>query len=93
MIVGIKGEVQSARAVAGLSGFFSSAQRVASVRSYKPFERSGIAVTASFNDEVSIVPPEQWAEANVSFPEIQNMETLKIGLKRTACLAHVPNIL
>jgi hypothetical protein len=59
-------------------------------RRFKPFERDGTPVRATFTDYVAIVPPEEWASPRVPFPAIQDWSTLRIRLQRTACYGTCP---
>lgn len=91
VIVDATGAVESAKAVAGPAQFFAEAEGIEERRSFKPFMRNGAGVRASFSDYISIVPPEQWAETYVPFPEIKDWSSLRIKLKRTACFGSCPD--
>jgi len=84
------GNVEEAQPIAGPPEFFDEAIQIELKRKFKPFEQNGVAVRAAFNDYVQILPPEQWLDKNVPFPEIKNWSTLKIRLERTPCLGGCP---
>ncbi|MBV8553097.1 MAG: ankyrin repeat domain-containing protein [Acidobacteriaceae bacterium] len=59
-------------------------------RHFRPFERAGQAVRATFTDIVLIYPPEEWVTPRVSFPDIENWNSLRIRLERLACYGPCP---
>jgi ankyrin repeat protein len=91
VIVDATGAVESAKAVAGPAQFFAEAEGIEERRTFEPFVRNGVAVRVAFSDYISIVPPEQWAETYVPFPEIKDWNSLRIKLKRTACYGSCPD--
>ena len=91
VIVDAAGNVESAQAVNGPSEFFTQAEAIEYKRKFKPFEKNGEPIRASLEDYVSIVPPEQWAETSVPFPEIKDWNSLRIHLKRTSCYGSCPD--
>ena len=90
VIVDTNGSVESVRAVRGLEEFYKQAETLEAKRKFRPFERNGAPVRATFSDTVSIVPPEQWAEPRQAFPDIQNLNSLRIQLKRSNCYGPCP---
>ena len=58
---------------------------------YKLFERDGRAVSAIFEDNVEVLPPELKPEHHVSFPEIKNWDSVVLKLRRTGCLGSCPS--
>jgi hypothetical protein len=74
----------------GPEEFREEAERIEMRRRFKPFERDGTPVRATFTDYVAIVPPEEWASPRVPFPAIQDWSTLRIRLQRTACYGTCP---
>jgi hypothetical protein len=85
VIVDTRGNVESARAADGPREFFKNAEKIETKRKFKPFEKDGVAVRATFEDTVSIVPLEQWATPRVSFPHINEWKSLRMGLERWSC--------
>lgn len=85
------GNVESAKGIAGPAEFFTEAEGIEARQVFKPFERDGKAVRASFSDYRSIVPPEEWADTKVPFPEIKDWNTLKMRLTRTTCYGPCPS--
>jgi ankyrin repeat protein len=91
VIVSVGGEVESAHAVDGPAKFFSIAESIERDRLFKPFEQDGVPVRALIKDWVQIVPPEQWADRKVPFPDIKNLSTLRMSLTRTVCYGSCPS--
>jgi ankyrin repeat protein len=91
VIVSAGGNIESVHAVDGPKRFFSEAESIERERQFIPFERDGVAVRARIRDWVQIVPPEQWAEVKVPFPEVKNLSTLRMSLTRTACFGPCPS--
>lgn len=58
---------------------------------YRPFERNGDAVSATFEEVVPCVPPEMLPGPHVSFPEIHNWNSLRMSLERTRCFGTCPS--
>jgi ankyrin repeat protein len=90
VIVSAGGNVESVHAVDGPRKFFSEAESIERERQFKPFEQDGGPVRARIRDWVQIVPPEQWAQTRVAFPEIKDLNTLRMSLRRTACFGSCP---
>ncbi len=90
VVVDAEGRVESAHAIKGPQQFFEQAEEIEAKRKFKPFQKDGEAVRAAFQDYVSIVPPEKWAETRVPFPEIKDWNSLRMGLKRTRCFGACP---
>lgn len=67
-------------------------QAEAEVRSlhYRPFERNGHAVSATFEQGVPIIPPEMLPGPHVNFPQIHDWNSLRMSLERTGCLGTCP---
>jgi len=84
------GNVDSALAIDGPEEFREKAVEIEKRQRFKPFERNGAAVQATFEDYVFVVPPEQWATPRVPFPPIQDWNTLRIKLTRTGCYGVCP---
>lgn len=57
---------------------------------YRPFERSGQAVEATFEEEVPIVPQEMRPTAHVEFPAVRDWGSLQMSLSRTGCFGACP---
>jgi ankyrin repeat protein len=90
VIVSTGGNVESVHAVDGPRKFFSEAESIERERQFRPFEQDGGPVRARIRDWVQIVPPERWAQTKVAFPEIKNLNTLRMSLSRTACFGSCP---
>jgi ankyrin repeat protein len=90
-IVSAGGNVESAHALEGPKRFFSEAESIERERQFIPFEQDGVVVRARITDWVQIVPPEQWAEVKVPFPEVKNLRTLRMSLQRTTCYGSCPS--
>jgi hypothetical protein len=85
VIVTPLGKVESAIAVSGPKEFYAQAEALELKREFKPFIKNGIAVPASIEDYISILPPVQWAAKKAPFPEIKDWNSLRIKLQRTVC--------
>lgn len=59
-------------------------------RKYKPFEKDGKPVAATFTDHVRILPPEDLPTVHVPFPQIKDLKSLRITLERTTCFGSCP---
>lgn len=91
VIVDTSGQVESAQAISGPLAFFSQAEEIERNRRFKPFQRDGMPVRASFDDGVAIASAERWADTEVPFPQINDWNTLVIRLKRTRCYGPCPS--
>jgi len=58
---------------------------------FRPFERGGHAVAASFEDRVMVLPPELLPTTHIPFPPIRDWNSLRITLKRTTCFGTCPS--
>jgi ankyrin repeat protein len=90
VIVSVGGNVESAHAIDGPKKFFSEAELIERDRQFKPFEQDGIAVRSLIKDWVEIVPLEEWSKTRVPFPEVKDMNTLRMSLTRTSCFGSCP---
>jgi len=59
-------------------------------RTYIPFQRNGEVTPATFQDYVFFLPPERLPSVHRPFPEINDWNTLRIGLKRGTCFGSCP---
>ena len=69
------------------------AQAEAMVRSlhFKPFERAGHPVSVTFDQNVTLLPPELNATQRVPFPKVKDWKTVKITLARSGCFGSCPS--
>lgn len=58
---------------------------------YRPFERNGHAVSATFEEDVPCVPPEMLPGPHANFPDIHNWNSLRMSLERTRCFGTCPS--
>ena len=77
------GAVTSVRVAYGPEESHEAAVALAKTWRYKPFERDGQTVLATFTDFVSILPPERAVTGRVPFPVAHDWATVKITLNRT----------
>jgi ankyrin repeat protein len=91
VVVDAEGNVESAQPVSGPAEFFTQAEDIEYKRKFKPFARDGIPVRASLEDYVSILPPEEWLETSVPFPDVKDWNSLRMRLKRTSCYGACPD--
>jgi ankyrin repeat protein len=73
------------------AALFEQAESMVRALHFKPFERRGKPVYATFTTHVSLLPPELKPSAHVPFPKIKDWNTLKITLQRTGCLGACPD--
>ena len=52
---------------------------------YKPFQRKGKMMPATFTEYISILPPELPVRTDAPFPAVSNWTSMKITLERTTC--------
>jgi ankyrin repeat protein len=57
---------------------------------YRPFERDGHSVWATFTERVRVLPPELKPSVHIPFPEIRDWKTPVMTLTRTSCLGRCP---
>jgi Domain of unknown function (DUF6438)/Gram-negative bacterial TonB protein C-terminal len=88
--VDASGQVLVVEAVRGPDEFRQAAIDEAKTWTYRPFQRNGRAVPAKFNDYVRLCPPERLPSTHVPFPEIQDWNSLRMTLQRTACFGSCP---
>jgi len=58
---------------------------------YRPFERDGHGVWATFTEPIAVLPPELKPSVNVPFPEVRDWNTVVMTLGRTSCLGSCPD--
>jgi hypothetical protein len=93
LTVAADGSVTSAIAREGDRRYYDAAARAALDWTYKPFLRDGTPVSVTFSEYVRIVPPERRPATHTPFPEIEDWNSLKISLERTACFGMCPDYL
>src|ERR1700722_12611777 len=90
--VDVHGDVISAVADKSASADLQSrAEAAVKNPHFRPFERGGHAVVASFEDRVIVLPPELLPKRHVSFPTIRDWNSLRMTIKRTACFGTCPS--
>jgi hypothetical protein len=90
MTVDVSGRVLAVEATQGPDQFREAAIAEAKTWTYKPFERDGKAVPAKFIDYVRLLPQEKLPSIHVPFPEIQDWNSLRMTLRRSACFGTCP---
>src|SRR5438445_1297015 len=58
---------------------------------FRPFERGGHAVVASFEHRVIVLPPELVPKRHVPFPTIRDRNSLRMTIRRTTCFGTCPS--
>ncbi len=93
VIVSADGIVSSARAAPQdvPSKLQKQAEAVVDKMHYRPFERDGHPIWASFEEHVAVLPPELIPTSHVPFPEVNDLKSVVIGLARTGCLGACPS--
>lgn len=69
----------------------SRAESAAKTLQFKPFERNGHAVVASFEDRIAVLPPELTPTKRMPFPEIHNWNSIRMTLERSTCFGTCPS--
>jgi hypothetical protein len=57
---------------------------------YRPFERDGRPVNASFDEQIGVLPPELLLKRHVPFPIIRDWDSIRITLMRIGCFGRCP---
>jgi hypothetical protein len=84
------GAVTSVKVTEGPEEFRDAAVALAKSWRYRPFDRDGQPVPATFTDFVSILPLELGVRGYESFPAVRDWASVKITLERTRCLGSCP---
>jgi ankyrin repeat protein len=58
---------------------------------YRPFERDGHPIWATFAEGVAVLPPELRPLRHIPFPEVRDWKTVVMTLTRTGCLGSCPS--
>jgi hypothetical protein len=90
VVVTPTGTVTGVTQTSGDSRWSERANALAKTWRFKPFHSHGRAVYAMFSTVLDIVPPERRPEQHISFPEINDWNSLRITLHRTACRGSCP---
>jgi hypothetical protein len=90
VVVDAAGAVVTVDVIQGPSEFREAAIAEAKTWTYKPFERNGKAVRANFSEYIRLLPPEKLPSTHVPFPEIQDWNSLRMTLRRSACFGACP---
>jgi ankyrin repeat protein len=90
--VDVDGNVISAIADKSVSADLQSRSEAAAKNlHFRPFERGGHAVVASFEHRVIVLPPELLPKTHIPFPTIRDWNSLRMTLKRTTCFGTCPS--
>jgi len=89
VVVTPAGTVASANASSRNEQWQEEAAALAMTWRFVPFQRKGSAIYTIFHSVIHIVPPEKRPEQHISFPEINNWNSLRITLQRN-CLGSCP---
>ena len=96
IVVSPNGRVESAKFIGnitlgGNSTFKAEeAQAIELARTFRPWLLDGKPIRARVDDYVQLLPPEQWADTRIPFPEITDLSTVSISLTRSACFGSCP---
>lgn len=92
MTVGIDGSVLSAIPMGACdSTYCQQASQAALQCRFRPFERNGKPVKATFPFFVAIVPADRRLAERVAFPDVVNWSSVRMTLERTRCAAKCPS--
>jgi ankyrin repeat protein len=69
----------------------SQAEAAVGKMRYRPFERDGGRIWATFEEQVLVLPPELKPLWHVPFPEVHDWKTVVVRLTRTGCLGACPS--
>jgi hypothetical protein len=83
VVVTPTGTVASATPFTRHEQWYQKAEARAMTWRFVPFRRQGSAIYATFSFVVRIVPPEKRPEQHISFPEINDWNSLRITLSRS----------
>src|ERR1035437_984238 len=86
-----KGQVESAKTVGGVKLHVDEARQIEMARVFQPWVQDGVPVRVRVHDEVRLLPPEQWADGKIVFPNPWDLKTVTITLKRTRCYGTCPD--
>jgi hypothetical protein len=96
VIVSANGRPESATPTTGKAGMSNTpphldeATAIIMSRSYKPWLINGVPTRVKVQDYVQLLPPERYG-AHVQFPEVTDLSSVRIGLRRTACYGSCPD--
>ena len=90
IVVSPDGRVESAKLIGNVTFKAEEAQAIELARTFRPWLLDGEPVRAIVDDTVQLLPPEQWADTRIPFPEITDLSTVSIGLTRSACFGSCP---
>lgn len=91
IVVDLDGNVISVKPERTTDDFTEEALSQARSWKYRPFEKNGKQVSATFIDYVMILPPLDVPKVRAPFPRIRDWSSLRIRLERTACYGTCPS--
>ena len=68
----------------------AAAESLVRLLRFRPFERDGHPVTAKFQEDVFLLPPEVVPVRNLPFPKVTSLKLVKITLQRSGCFGTCP---
>jgi ankyrin repeat protein len=74
-----------------LTNVRNEAEAAVSEMRYRPFERDGHPIWATFAEGVAVLPPELKPLRHIPFPEVLDWKTVVMTLTRTGCLGSCPS--
>lgn len=90
VVVSENGTVESATFVGPTRLHLDEAHDIEMARTFKPWTQDGKTLRVRIHDYVNLLPPEEWAETHIPFPEIRDLSAVQIDLKRTRCYGTCP---
>jgi Domain of unknown function (DUF6438) len=97
IVVSPNGRVESANFIGNITpgdnatSKAEEAQAIELARTFRPWLQDGTPIRARVQDEVQVLPPEQWSDTHIPFPEITDLSTVSISLTRTVCFGSCPD--
>jgi ankyrin repeat protein len=90
IIVDESGAVISLECTQGPDKFEPEATAQIKALKYRPFERDGASVRATFSEYIQILPLEKPPTRHVPFPQIVDRASVRMSLSRSACMGDCP---
>jgi hypothetical protein len=91
IIVSENGRVEQAEVTGYTKAHVEEAKSIEMDRAFKPWTKNGANIRVNLHDYVSLLPPEQWADVRVPFPEPWDLRGASVQLRRTGCYGTCPD--
>lgn len=91
IVVSENGRVEKAEVTGYTKVHVEEAKSIEMDRTFKPWTNNGAKIRVKLHDYVSLLPPEQWADVRVPFPEPWDLRGASVQLRRTGCFGTCPD--